>query len=430
MGIFIGNQKNTSSPEYQTQAINTLNLTTAQATISAQQRELDTQNAKLAAQKSELTEQKAALKTQAQVNTQQAQLLQGYQTQEETSRKEGLVEDLMKGLSNQEHRIVIDALKALNTEKGKPKNLITFSSNNVFGIDKQPDSCNLDLNVKTIAEDLTRGNLALADKLAKFILAYNNLPANISSDGAPVYEFEQRRDTQAGSNFVPRNVKFKLPELTEGENSKGSPIINLDGIPYPNDTQKQAEIDNRKTVLEQIKEKIMPPIATVLISGLVATGINSTSKDPAGWLPDLTPPNPQVLVKPNQSPASILELSQVELLKMRSESFQKVEVKPGDGYTQLFERYLSKDLKKLGIEKITPENTELAFIVNLSQAMTNLENQANNLDLPKLTDPNMIKKIPDGVTEVYIPKEGVLDSLINGYKIPPAPGSEVQQKHS
>ena len=353
------------------------------------------------------------MKTQAQANTQQAQLLQGYQTQEETSRKEGLVEDLMQGLSNQEHRIVIDALKALNTEEAKPENFITFSKNNVFGIEKKPDSYKLDLNVKTIAEDFTGGNLALADKLAKFILAYNNLPANISSDGAPVYEFEQRRDIQAGGNFVPRNVKFKLPELTEGENSKGSPIISLDGVSYLNDAQKQAELEQRKTLFEQIKGKIMPPIATVMISGLVATGINSTSKDPAGWLPDLTPPNPQVLVKPNQSPASILELSQVELLKMRSESFQKVEVKPGDGYTQLFERYLSEDLEKLGIDKITPGDTQFAVLVNLSQAMTNLDHSTNpNVDLRDLTNPNLIKKIPFEITKVYIPKPGVLGNLI------------------
>jgi hypothetical protein len=316
----------------------------------------------------------------------------------------------MQGLNTQEQGIVTQALKALNTEEAKPSNFITFSKKNDFGTEQKPESYTLDLSVKTIAEDLTGGNLPLADKLAKFILDYNNLPANPLYDGGPVYEFEKRRDTQEGSSFSPKNVKFQLPELTEGEKLKGSPVISLDGVPYLNDAQKQAEIDTRKTVLEQIKEKIIPPIATLLIgAGLGGVGINSISENPLKGVPDLLSNYPeQVLVKLNEPLVSSpktekSELSQTDLLKMRNESFQKVEVKPGDGYTQLMERHLKDDLKKLGRDKITPDDTQFAVPVNLSQAMTNLDSSANSkLNLKDLTDSNLINKIPEEITKVYL----------------------------
>jgi hypothetical protein len=431
--------QDTGSQQYRAQAENTLNLTTAQAKYEAELKKQLAEkdragNAQLAEKDKLVTTQQTELENQAKVNAAQTQLIQGYQTQEETSRKEGLVKNLMQGLSNQEHGIVTRALKAFSTGEAKPQNFITLSTNNDFDKGATSEHYKLNFSVSRLAEDLTEGSPLLAGKLAKVILDYNNLPATESKDkdGNPVYEFEQRRDSQRKNNFSTKNVEFKLPEFTEGAKLKGSPVISLDGAPYLNGAQQEAEIEQRKTLPEKIRGKLFSPVAGLLLSsGVGVVGFNSMSNNPVPGIPDLTPQNPQVLVQSKQSSVSTPDLSREELLKMRSEYFQKVEVKSGQGYTQLLQEYLSEDLKRNGIDKITLKNTELAFIVNLSQAMTNLDNSNNpNLNLQKLTNPNMINEIRDGITEVYIPKEGVLDRLINGYKIPPAPGPEDQNSRS
>ncbi len=377
----------------------------------------DAQKTTINKQQQEINQKKQELETQAKVNTGQALLLKGYQTEQETSRKENLVNDLMSGLNTKEHGVITKALQTLeHLNDSDDRYLPIYFAKTESGMIERKDSTRLfDIPLNDVKE-ITGGDETLANKLIKFVLDYNNLPEQkvTLQDRSVGYRIELEKPEK--KNFSLNDLTLDLPKVTEGENSKGSPIINLDGIPYPNDTQKQEQIEQRKTVLEQIKGKIMTPIATVLISGLVATGINSTSEDPAGWLPDLTPKAQVSVTSDHNTSAPTIkktELSEADLLKMRNESFQKVEVKPGDGYTQLMERHLVADLKELGINKITPNDTQFAVPVNLSQAMTNLDHSTNpNVDLRGLTNPNLIKEIPSEITEVYIPKPGVLANLI------------------
>jgi hypothetical protein len=369
-------------------------------------------------QQQEINQQKQELETQAKVNTGQALLLQGYQTEQETSRKENLVNDLMSGLNTKEYGLITKALQTLeHLNDSDNRHLpIYFAKTESRMLELKNSTGLFDIPLNDVKE-ITGGDETLANKLIKFVLDYNNLPEQkvTLQDRSVGYRIELEKPEK--KNFSLNDLTLDLPKVTEGENSKGSPIINLDGIPYPNDTQKQAEIDNRKTVLEQIKGKVFPAVATLLIgTGIGGIGINSISSTPVEWIPDLTP-NAQVSVTSNHNTSAPTikktELSEAELLKIRSESFQKVEVKPGDGYTQLMERHLGADLKELGINKITPDDKQLAVAVNLSQAMTNLNSSTNpQLNLQDLTNPNMIQKIPEGTTKVYIPKPGVLVNLI------------------
>ena len=246
-------------------------------------------------QQQEINQQKQELETQAKVNTGQALLLKGYQTEQETSRKENLLNDLMSGLNTKEHGVITKALQTLeHLNDSDDSYLPIYFARKESGMIERKDSTGLfDIRLNDVKE-ITGGDETLANKLIKFVLDYNNLPEQkvTLQDRGVGYRIELEKPEK--KNFSLNDLTLDLPKVTEGENSKGSPIINLDGIPYPNDTQKQAEIDNRKTVLEQIKEKVFPPVAALLIgTGIGGLGVNSIAPIPVKGIPDFLPNYPE-----------------------------------------------------------------------------------------------------------------------------------------
>jgi hypothetical protein len=242
-------------------------------------------------QQQKINQQKQELETQAKVNTGQALLLQGYQTEQETSRKENLVNDLMSGLNTKEYGLTTKALQTLeHLNDSDDRYLPIYFAKTESRMLKLKNSTGLfDIPLNDVKE-ITGGDETLANKLIKFVLDYNNLPEQKVTllDGSVGYRIELEKPEK--KNFSLNDLTLDLPKVTEAENLKGSPIINLDGIPYPNDTQKQAEIDNRKTVLEHIKEKVFPPVVTFLIgTGIGGLGANSLAPTPVKGIPDLLP---------------------------------------------------------------------------------------------------------------------------------------------
>ena len=250
---------------------------------------------KFSAQKEELKQLQQELENQSKANAGQAVLLQGYQTEQETSRKANLLNDLMNGLNTKEHGVITNALQTLeHLNDSDNKYLPIYFAKRESGMIERKDSTGLfDIHLNGVKE-ITSGDETLANKLIKFVLDYNNLPEQkvTLEDGSVGYQIELKKPEK--KNFSLSDLTLDLPKVTEGENSKGSPIINLDGIPYPNDTQKQAEIDNRKTVLEQIKEKVFSAVATLLIgTGIGGIGINSIAPIPVKGIPDFLPNYPE-----------------------------------------------------------------------------------------------------------------------------------------
>ena len=319
----------------------------------------------------------------------------------------------LKYLSDHKDGIALSTNAGTFTENGPTVHMV--ESNNVKILFKS-------LGLST---DLMSDDPNVLSALAKILLELNNIPYeekavdDSSKKRIVVKETSATPDNaNRGSNLEILQVSApkhfgRLNYLEEPPEPHGMAkvISDIGDKVFPEGSQQRGALHSVLSTLYKPVDNTVARMALLAPTTGALFHMNSLINPPE--VPTISPPAIQVIVKPETKieSNSSTPISRDELINIRDRDFQEVPVQSGDGYSQLIERHLGGDLKQLGI---TAQDARLAPVITLSLLLSNLNQDSPNLTLKDLTNQNYIGKIPEEVTSVFIPKLGVIPTLIEG----------------
>lgn len=205
------------------------------------------------------------------------------------------------------------------------------------------------------------------------------------------------------------NQQAKLEKLQQSNASQANLLAKKDKKISENTseiTRQKARINEQGKKIKG-QNKLLKAISLLGAGFTAATVVNSiVPEDKATqFLPDLTPNAPEVQV--TVQPIHVLAiqeqgLTKTDLLEIRDTLFDTVTVKEGQGYSQILEEKLSKEISRLGLK---PDSPQLKGVYRMMDVYTKgLETNASSA---ASTDINHIDKgLPEG-SKVYVPKNGI-----------------------